>query len=385
MKLGLTFFLTFFCLHLNGQHFQDTGYVSTHHFALQNATITNSLLSKYRVFLNGELHFTDRNFSAQVDFIKYLKLQRGLKKMVMEYSTTCQYFINEYLLSKDNREDILWRLKPFVTYDDNFFLPLKTIRDMNFVLPTEEKITVECIGEEDDYILPQMVLKELIGPNIYQDSIESKIQFVKKYNLNDLEQIPLNEKRQFYIDLFDAMQVDSVLYKREFDENYDYILRLVEGVVVYDGYKYDPLYYGKREPAFDKQFEFATKREDFMTKHFIKLINSRPNEVFFGQFGRNHCKLQYGETVDFGLKWYSLASRLNTLSSSPVKGQVCAIDVMSNKRYRKLLKEEYYLSAVPRKEKKYLKRRRGLILIDAPNTPFVERKELFQFIYVLLK
>lgn len=340
----------------------------------------DSILRNYKVFLNGELHFTKGNYKPYIEMMTLLQRRRKLKTVVMEYSSSEQLFINAFISNEDLREDTLALLKPFVHYDDNFYLPIRTIRHLNIGLPEEEKISVVCIGQESNYKMPVKVLKILIENKSSNEDIERNLAFLRKINPDKIDTVPLTVKQNYFSQLYNHMSTNNLIYNQYLGDDFDYFYRIVEGCVIYDGYNYDPVYYKKREPMFEMQYAFENKREEFMTKHFIKLINNKPQEVFFGQFGRNHSKLLSNEVVDFGLTWNSLASRLNTQDESPVKGQVCTVDILTEKRLKDILFQEGYF--LNKAELNSLKQLNGFFQIDKDNSPFKSLKNMFQFIYV---
>lgn len=359
---------------------REENYFSNNRVPSEYSFSEGGIMSRYRVYLNGELHWKKVNMKANIEMLVNLRRERNLKTVLMEYSSSCQVFINAFVRGEYWMEDSLKMLKPFVHYDENFFLPIKTMHDLNINVPEKDKISVVCLGVENNYVQPIMALKLLVKHKLFNPSIESKINFIRIIALEGIDSISIEEKQKYFNELYLQITDEKESFEVVLGESFDLFYRIVEGTKLYNGYNYDVLHYNVREPKFDIQFSFGQKREEFITKHFIKVINKHPDEVFFGQFGRDHCKLTYGETVDFGLKWYSLASRLNTNENSPVKGQVCTIDVMTKKRFKNTLKEEGY--SLNKEEKKYLKLGKGFYYIDQKESPFQSLKNQFQFIYV---
>jgi hypothetical protein len=124
-------------------------------------------------------------------------------------------------------------------------------------------------------------------------------------------------------------------------------------------------------------------REFFLYNNSKRLIEKNSDCIFFGQFGRAHVAISKQERWLHLVNWESFAARLNTYSESPAKGKVCSALIFYQKDDKK---NDDYESTIKSVDipffMKYATTPVTIFKLDAPQTPFKEMSEKFQYLII---
>lgn len=107
-----------------------------------NAEILYLDAEKYDVFLTGENHTTQKNFSIQLEMIKYLSQKTDLKYILFEGTFASAKFINEYLKTGnvDNLDIIFNDLKGTSAGVQEYYYYLEQLYEFNKSLSDEKRL-----------------------------------------------------------------------------------------------------------------------------------------------------------------------------------------------------------------------------------------------------
>ena len=124
-------------------------------------------------------------------------------------------------------------------------------------------------------------------------------------------------------------------------------------------------------------------REDYLYNNVGRIIEKDTNAILFCQMGRAHVPISFQEKWLHLANWSSLAARLNSNENSPLKGKVCSIlhfypsDTLQDSYHEPLIKS----NDVP-VFMKYSTSPITIFKLDAPETPFKEMSEKFQYLII---
>lgn len=276
--------------------------------------LLDSAVAKARVIMTGENHtYVNFNNKMELKTLRYLNKTIGLRDFVIELGGARACFLNRYINDEDTMAEKFLKATTSPRYMDLF----KRLRKFNLSLSDSLRIRVHGIDVERFNDLPLMRLAELLPDSqvpsrLYAavDAVEMASAHLLRSGLEDYE-TARNESGS-------GRYNEPVFYVgrsiNEFLRYYDSLKLDFQSWLGSDFEEVNKVVGWLREYKQWREFENTTYqyiwREEGIYKNFSALIKSRPNNRFYGEFGRCHVAYQE-QNGDCG--WYGYHSVINKL------------------------------------------------------------------------
>jgi len=286
-----------------------------------------------RVVISGENH-REIEFNALLEFtlLRSLYENCGYRNFVLELSSARAYYLQKYVCENDS---LAKKLLQSVS-SPKYMLLFDNIRDWNMSLPEKDRINIYGIDVERfedlslhrvfDFIqniekvkkvplklMPQVYAIKNLATRRYLNDLRvfksAEMDFIDKSKVdeievvNDSENPPVEEQyEQIGQDLrvlMDSMNKDMPKYKEWLGEEFNQFYSIYKGLL--DVYQWNFLSGSAQQYLW---------REEQMFQNFTEILNTYPNEKFYGQFGRCHASLTKSNNDCGWFNYYSLMSKL---------------------------------------------------------------------------
>ena len=291
-------------------------------------------LKDNKVFLAGELHGIQENYTLRLNLLMYLNENAGVNYYLAEMGYSSSYYINKYLETGEEKYLFVVANSIVGSYDHslddiNFW---RDLYKYNQSLAQEKRIKVIGLDIEHQFWLAVMQLNDLVEDLNLGDHMESSLGKLEYFSaaicptINDSRDILKNIKG---IDSKDVLNIVAKLR-----EDHTSNPKLYKDLLSEDGYKdfvfvmnnitdTERIYANRRNNDY-----FNKEREKAIYGNFLKAHEMNPDGKFFGQWGSFHV-LQKSER-----KEKRFAQYLND-DTSPVKGDVISIKYIYDNKYHK--------------------------------------------------
>ncbi|MFC1734023.1 hypothetical protein ACFL6I_27280 [candidate division KSB1 bacterium] len=283
--------------------------------------------NQYKVYILGENHqFKSSNIDLRIKIFKYLHQYAGVRIMLLEQGFSWGWLMNEYIQTGDSLLLSILNKYSWSPYARLF----KELYEYNRNLDSSNKIKIVGIDVERFFGLSVRTLSYLFPEEKAPDDISLHVESIKglaAYNDNYIEENLDGNNHTFsnYSDysaenIIDEFIVNFYQYRETYmnflAENYPVFEKIVHSLEAKKQYSnYDELY-------MTQAYVF---REQYMLKEFISVFKEFPNEKYYGQLGRCHANLLNQKEACSWYDFNSIATRMNNLDDSLVKGKVCTI------------------------------------------------------------
>lgn len=349
--------------------------------------LSNSI-DKYSVFLTGEAHDQKWNAEIEMQTLKYLYRNAGVRIFVCEYPHSFQFLLNKYLSTGDTL--YLETLISHLDDSGNIGSLFKELNEFNKTLPDSEKIVIKAIDYEENSQASYLGLYNLFP--IVDNTLKAPLQISKGIkgiiHLANTRVTPSNKRQKKFISfLLKDIEVGEKYYKYFLKDNFYDFKMIAEGIRI-------GLDSPTKKSTTKKDSIFWLDREAFMYNAFVDIINNNSGAKFYGHFGITHTLLKpvYKELDEREFR-IPIAAMLNSNVESSVKNKICSIGIEYAKpRYVKLNfvdkdSAKYQSSRttiLPKQDKPlfamFSKTDLTLFKLDAEGTPFKDVAESFQYV-----
>lgn len=294
----------------------------------------SSDLKDNKVFLAGELHGIQENYTLRLNLLMYLNENAGVNYYLAEMGYSSSYFINKYLETGDEKYLYVVANSIIGSYDYsqddvNFW---KDLYKYNQGLPKEKRIKVVGLDIEHQFWLAVMQLNNIVEDINLGGEMESVLGKLEYYSaamcpsISDSRDILQNVKN---IRTKDVLEVVADL-REDYNANPDkYRNLLSEGE--YQDFAFvlnnitdtERIYSNRRNKEY-----FNKEREKAIYKNFLRTHEMYSDGKFFGQWGSFHV-LQKSDNHEERFAQY-----LNG-DDSPVKDEVISIKYIYDNKYHR--------------------------------------------------
>jgi len=289
-------------------------------------------LEDNKVFLAGELHGIQENYTLRLNLLMYLNENAGVNYYLAEMGYSSSYFINKYLETGEEKYLYVVANSIVGSYDHsvddiNFW---KDLYKYNQSLPDERKIKVVGLDIEHQFWLAIMQLNNLVEDLNLGEGMETTLGRLEYYSaslcpqMTDSKNIMQNVKK---LDTKDVLKVIADL-RSDYNENPTKYKRLLSEDEFKD-FKFVINNITDTERIYSNRSNrdyFNKEREKAIYKNFLRAYEEDPDAKFFGQWGSFHV-LQKSDNHETRFAQY-----LNQ-DDSPVKDEVITIKYIYDNKY----------------------------------------------------
>ncbi len=285
-------------------------------------------LKDKKVFFSGEDHrFQKSNARFKLQLLKYLHQNAGVNVFMVEYGHGPAWLINRYLHTGDT---------VIASFFEHYSTPeaelYRSLREYNSTLPEEDRISVAGIDLEKSPEVAVMVLARLIPDNgeLPPQEIRLELETLEALDRYHQDLRKEEQEREMFrgwgmfgystrhsLELVaDDFQEHEGLYEQYLGKGFTDFKKIIKGFEA--GAHYFEL---EQERA----MQAGIFREEYLYDQFQELLEERPKQKFFGQFGRCHISLNKLENGCNRYVFNTLVSRIDHSEDPLVKGKVCSI------------------------------------------------------------
>lgn len=313
----------------------------------------DSVLPRYQVYFTGEQHYTEGDFEVKWKVLKYFYQKAGVRVLVIEHPPSYGFLLDKYMENKDSLGyNSMVDYAPEGTKERVFY---RSLYEFNKVKPREEQVRI--VGLDIDYV-------KAYSQRAFEVMLKEREAAKKDASVRVREELQqVTDKKISADSLLKKIEADSVFYQNFFEKDYGTIQRILRSIAC------------NCEPPSERKMGDPrwAKRESYMFDNFISYLKEFPTLRLYGQFGAKHISLEPNIRWYNGDNWTSVASQLNTMDSSPVKGKVCSV----------LLSYSYEWNS-PKEERKMFyhassKHRFAMFKLNNSGSPFVKLARSVQF------
>ena len=259
----------------------------------EDLAILDSTDNSYRLFFSGENHlFQESNLKLELKLFKYFHQKHDANTLLLEFGDITGWMVSEYVQSGDKKLEKAIEKH----FGKNFFSYFKEIKKYNDSLKEGDKIKIEGIDIQRSLPIGFEMIHHLLPEDSIRpdDSILQQIElikFLRGYNKNknswgNENVVYFNgSSRNQYSNLksmklvFNNFKKFQNEYKVYFGENFDLLKRFISSI------KKSITYFDMKKTGTPIGILY---REEHMYTELNKIAKYRPNDKFYGQFGRNH-------------------------------------------------------------------------------------------------
>ncbi len=264
----------------------------------------DSVLNRYHLYFTGEQHYTEGDFEVKWKVLKYLYQKAGVKILVIEHPPSYAYLLDHYMEKKDSVQyNQMVDYAPEGTKERIFY---RNLYEFNKTKPREEQIRVTGVDIDYVKVYSTRALKEMINQRADKKEAFVRIQWeVGQMHAGKLKADSLLKK----------VAAEENTYKDFFGEEFKLFKRILWSISC------------ECEPPSERKMDDPRwfRREEFMYRNYLSLMEEFPASKMYGQFGAKHISLLPASHWYNGFNWTSIAAKLNTRDSSMAKGKVLSI------------------------------------------------------------
>ncbi|MFH1435064.1 MAG: hypothetical protein ABIJ56_05040 [Pseudomonadota bacterium] len=228
------------------------------------------------VFFSAEIHGMKQNYDLRLKFLKYF-VSRGVRSCLVELGYGFVQYLGEYLETGDEQllGDIYAELEGAYAWSHEEFEFWKEVYAFNRTLPEDGKIVLIGIDIEQVFAVGGWRLHDLLPEGDPPESIAPMIAELRRINESGL--YDYYTLRTFSSSLQADIEAHAGAYEAYLGQNY-FDFRFVARNLV-NRYECD---------AISDEGEWASERDRRIYENFKDIYQNRPQEKYFGQWGRAH-------------------------------------------------------------------------------------------------
>jgi len=291
-------------------------------------------LKDNQVFLAGELHGIQENYTLRLNLLMYLNENAGVNYYLAEMGYSSSYYINKYLETGNEKYLFVVANSIIGSYDHslddiNFW---RDVYKYNQTLAEDKRIKVIGLDIEHQFWLAIMQLNDLVEDlNLgrHMDTTLGKLEYYSASMCPDIKDSKDILKNVKNVNTKDVLKVVAEL-REDYKANPAYYEKLLseqefkDFVFVMDNITDTERIYTNR----GNRSYFNKEREKSICKNFLRAYEGNPDGKFFGQWGSFHV-LQKSDNYE-----KRFAEYLNN-DDSPVKDEVISIKYIYDNKYHK--------------------------------------------------
>ncbi len=294
----------------------------------------SSDLKDNRVFLAGELHGIQENYTLRLNLLMYLNENAGVNYYLAEMGYSSSYFINKYLETGEEKYLYVVANSIIGSYDYsqddvNFW---KDLYKYNQSLPKEKRIKVVGLDIEHQFWLAVMQLNDIVEDVNLGGEMETVLGKLEYYSaamcpsiadsrdiLQNVKNIQTKNVLEVVADLREDYNANPEKYKNVLpEEDYQDFVFVLNNIT-----DTERIYTNRRNKEY-----FNKEREKAIYKNFLRTHEMYSDGKFFGQWGSFHV-LQKSDNHEERFAQY-----LNG-DDSPVKDEVISIKYIYDNKYHR--------------------------------------------------
>lgn len=294
----------------------------------------SSDLKDNRVFLAGELHGIQENYTLRLNLLMYLNENAGVNYYLAEMGYSSSYFINKYLETGEEKYLYVVANSIIGSYDYsqddvNFW---KDLYKYNQGLPKEKRIKVVGLDIEHQFWLAVMQLNDIVEDVNLGGEMETILGKLEYYSaamcpsiadsrdiLQNVKNIQTKNVLEVVADLREDYNANPEKYREVLPEedfqDFVFVLNNITDT--------ERIYTNRRNKEY-----FNKEREKAIYKNFLRTHEMYSDGKFFGQWGSFHV-LQKSDNHEERFAQY-----LNG-NDSPVKDEVISIKYIYDNKYHR--------------------------------------------------
>lgn len=291
-------------------------------------------LKDNRVFLAGELHGIQENYTLRLNLLMYLNENAGVNYYLAEMGYSSSYFINKYLETGEEKYLYVVANSIIGSYDYsqddvNFW---KDLYKYNQGLPKEKRIKVVGLDIEHQFWLAVMQLNDIVEDVNLGGEMETVLGKLEYYSaamcpsiadsrdiLQNVKNIQTRSVLEVVADLREDYNSNPEKYRKVLsEEDYQDFVFVLNNIT-----DTERIYTNRRNKEF-----FNKEREKAIYKNFLRTHERYSDGKFFGQWGSFHV-LQKSDNHEERFAQY-----LNG-DDSPVKDEVISIKYIYDNKYHR--------------------------------------------------
>lgn len=228
------------------------------------------------VFFSAELHGMKQNYDLKLKFLKYF-VSKGVRSCLVELGYGFVQYLGEYLETGDEQllDDIYAELEGAYAWCVEEVEFWKEVYAFNRTLPEDGKIALIGIDIEQVFTVGGWRLHDLLPEADPPESIAPTIDELHRINDNDL--YDYYTLRTFSSSLHADIEANADAYETYLGDDY-FDFRIVARNLV-NRYECDEI---------SDEAEWANERDRRIYENFKDIYQHRPQEKYFGQWGRVH-------------------------------------------------------------------------------------------------
>ncbi len=291
-------------------------------------------LKDNRVFLAGELHGIQENYTLRLNLLMYLNENAGVNYYLAEMGYSSSYFINKYLETGEEKYLYVVANSIIGSYDYsqddvNFW---KDLYKYNQGLPKEKRIKVVGLDIEHQFWLAVMQLNDIVEDVNLGGEMETVLGKLEYYSaamcpsiadsrdiLQNVKNIQTRSVLEVVADLREDYNSNPEKYRKVLSEedfqDFVFVLNNITDT--------ERIYTNRRNKEY-----FNKEREKAIYKNFLRTHEMYSDGKFFGQWGSFHV-LQKSDNHEERFAQY-----LNG-DDSPVKDEVISIKYIYDNKYHR--------------------------------------------------
>lgn len=291
-------------------------------------------LKDNKVFLAGELHGIQENYTLRLNLMMYLNENAGVNYYLAEMGYSSSYFLNKYLSTGDEKYLFVVANSIVGSYDYslddvNFW---RSLYKYNQGLPEEKRIKVIGLDIEHQFWLAIMQLNDLLEDINLGSEMEPTLGKLEFFSASVCPQI--KESRDILQNVRDLNTKDILAVVAEIREDYNEHPEKYKNLLSKDDFDdftfvinnitdTERIYTNRNNRDF-----FNKEREKAIYNNFLRAHDMHPEGKFFGQWGSFHI-MQKSDNHE-----NRFAEYLNE-EGSPVKDKVISIKYIYDNQYHK--------------------------------------------------
>ena len=289
-------------------------------------------LQDNKVFLAGELHGIQENYTLRLNLLMYLNENAGVNYYLAEMGYSSSYFLNKYLETGEEKYLFVVANSIVGSYDHsvddiNFW---KELYKYNQTLPQAKRIKVIGLDIEHQFWLAIMQLNNIVEDLNLGDDMEETLGKLEYYSASLCPQI--SDSKDIMQNVKNINTKDVLKVIAELRENYNEDPERYKDLLSKDEYK-DFVFVLKNITDTERIYSnrnnrqyFNKEREKAIYNNFLRAHKMNPDGRFFGQWGSFHV-LQKSDNHETRFAEY-----LNR-EGSPVKNEVITIKYIYDNKY----------------------------------------------------
>lgn len=275
--------------------------INDYNNAIQKIDISD--FNKYKAYLIGENHATQKNTDVELFWLKLLNKTQKVNYIFYEFGYADAQLVNLYLKSGNEFyiNKIFENLASSFADSDDVLVFFREVYKYNKTLPDEQQLRFVGVDVQHQFQTALYYLNVLLPDNLPPISIKKQIERLKRYN-----KTPYNNQEIKELAL--SIKKNRSEYNNYLGQNMANFELTVANIM--QGLTYYQLYDN------NKEYMSAKIREQYLIDNFIHICNTLPpSHKILGIFGSYHTFLHNGNMASYlNRNYYPLRGKIATFT-----------------------------------------------------------------------